>query len=371
MKMKLAVRKRYLRFLLPAIALLLLLALLVLWVSGFGFRYLLQKPEDLSAVPPDRLKGSYVTLPVTAAGDQFTYLGYMDDDGNPVITEEYTVCQLGGKYLIIRVTKKDLPVLDKYLNAASLVESGQLGSVLEASLGRLTGTVNRANADALKQLRSWLGSHQIDKLSLTDMYSGADISGYPGAKEGKFDAYFDDVILPLELDIGYLGVRSAGTVKALTVIAVLLILLALALAASIFLGFWEKRLRAALRQHGKALADDYDGGEVLGERLRIGKQFIWVFGTMGTRILETKDVIWAYPRSKRLEGGKQSWSLVMKTDWGSEAAARLDSEAAVEKAAAVLKSRGNPMTVGFDKEKQKLYKKDLAAFRGRVQNGTI
>ena len=369
MKMKLAVRKRYLRFLLPALVLLLLLALLTLWISGFGFRYLLQKPENLSEVPLDRLKGSYVTLPVTAAGDQFTYLGYQDDAGNPVITEEYTVCQLAGKYLMIRVTKKDLPVLDKYLNAAELVRAGEIGSVMEANMGRLTGTVNKAGGDAMKQLRSWLSTHQIEAQVLKDLLNGADISGYPGAKEGKYDAYFDDVILPLELDTGYLGVRSAGTVKALTVIALLLLLLALALVVSILLGFWEKRMRAALRQHGKRLMSDYDEGEVLGADLRIGQEFIWVFGTLGTRILEVKDVVWAYPRSKRLEGGKQSWSLVMKTDRGGEAAAKLDSEAAVEKAVAVLQSRGNPMTAGFDKEKQKLYKKDLAAFRSKVRSG--
>ena len=130
-------------------------------------------------------------------------------------------------------------------------------------------------------------------------------------------------------------------------------------------------MRAALRQHGKRLTADYDTAEVLGAQLRIGQDFIWVFGPLNTRILETKDVIWAYPRSKRLEGGKQAWSLVMKTDWGSEAAAKLESEAAVEKAVAALRSRGFPMTVGFDKEKQKLFKKDLAAFKSKVRSGTI
>jgi len=371
MKMKLAVRKRYLRFLLPALLLCLLLALLLLWISGFGFRYLLRKPAQLSELPLDELKGSYVTTPVTEAGEQFTYLGYQDSQGNPVITEEYTVCKLRGKYLMIRVTKKDLPVLDKYLHASELVQSGEIGSVLEANMGKLTGTVNKARPDAMKQLRSWFTSHQLDAHNQVDKYSGADISSYPGVAQGKFDDYLDDVILPLELDVGSLGVRSGGAVKALTVIAALLVLLALALAVSILLGMWEKRMRAALRQHGKRLTADYDTAEVFGPQLRIGQDFLWVFGPMNTRILETKDVIWAYPRSKRLEGGKQAWSLVMKTDWGSEAAAKLDGEAAVEKAVAALRSRGFPMTVGFDKEKQKLYKKDLAAFKSKVRSGTI
>jgi hypothetical protein len=369
--MKLAVRKRYLRFLLPLLALLLLLAFLALWASGFGFRYLFRKPVPLSEVPMDRLEGSYVTVPVTEAGEQFTYLGYYDEEWLPAITEEFTVCKLNGKYLIIRVTTKDLPVLDRYLNAAELIQSGEMGSILEASQGKLTGTVNKVSADAEKQLRSWLSNHQIDRVNQYDYYSGKDISAYPGISAGKYDDYFDDVILPLQLETSYLGIRSAGTVKALTAVAVILLLLALALAVSILLGLWEKRMRTAIRQHGKRVAADYETAEVLGSHLRIGQDFIWVFGPMNTRILETKDVIWAYPRSRRLEGGKQLWSVVMKTDWGSEAAAKLDSEAAVEKAVAALRSRGYPMTVGFDKEKQKLYKKDLAAFKGKVKSGTI
>ncbi len=371
MKMKTAVRKRYLRFLLPGMGVLLLLAFLLLWISGFGFRYFFKKPAKLSEVPVSELRGSYVTLSVTEAGDQFTYLGYQDSEGNPVITEEYTVCQVGGKYLMIRVTKKDLPVLNKYLNAAELVQSGEIGSVLEANMGTLTGTVVKARTDAVKQLRSWLTAHQIDAHLLKDMLNGADISGYAGAAQGNFDAYLDDVILPLELDVGNLGVRSGGTVKLLSVVALLLILLALALIVSIFLGVWEKPMRAAIRQHGRRLYGDFDMAEVHGAGLRMGRDFVWVFGTMFTRILEVKDIVWAYPRSKRLEGGKQAWSLVMKTGEGEEAATKLDSEAAVEQAIGSLLNRGFPMTVGYDKEKQKLYKKDLAAFRHRVRNGSL
>ncbi len=371
MRMKLTIRKRYLRFLLPMLAALLLLAFFLLWIGGFGFRYLLRKPAELASVPPEELPGSYVTLSVKDAGDPFTYLGYQEDDGTPVITEEYTACRLNGKYLIVRVTKKDVATLERYLNAAELVQSGELGSVLEANLGKLTGTVNKLKKDPEKQLRSWLTSHQIDSRSLKDLYSGTDVSAWPGAAEGNYDAYLDDVILPYELDAGCLGVRSAGTVRFLTVLAAILVLLAAALLVSIFLGLWEKNMRAAIRQQGKRLFTDYDSSELFGAGLRVGRDFVWVFGTLFTRILENKDIVWAYPRSKRLEGGKLRWSLVLKTDTGAEAVARLDSEAAVEQAIGCLLSQGFPMAVGFDKEKQKLYKKDLAAFRSRARSGSF
>ncbi len=64
MRMRMAVRKRYLRFLGPAMGILLLLAFLLLWISGFGFRYLFKKAVPLASVAEQDLPGSYVTLPV-------------------------------------------------------------------------------------------------------------------------------------------------------------------------------------------------------------------------------------------------------------------------------------------------------------------
>ena len=50
---------------------------------------------------------------------------------------------------------------------------------------------------------------------------------------------------------------------------------------------------------------------------------------------------------------------------------KLSSESETEKAIACIQSRGFPLTVGFDKEKQKLFKKDLTAFKNKVRNGSI
>ena len=373
MKMRIAIRNRYLRFLLPVFVGLLLLAFVALWIGGFGIRFQFSKPTPLKEMTADRLSGAYVTLPVADSGESFTYRGYVDAaTGATVIGEQYTVCQVDGKYLVIRVPRKELPKLNKYIKAAESVQKGELGSILEVNLGSFTGTVNPLGKEVGEQLRSWFVNHQIDAGELTDELNGRDISGYPGAEDGDFDAYLDDVILPLQLDVGSLGARSAGFVKTTTVVAAVLVLLALALLATIFLGLWEKPTREAVRQHTqKLLSADYDGATVFGPRLRIGREFLWVSGAMFTRILENKYVIWAYPRNRRLEGGKQKWGLVLKTDYGSEAVAWLSSEAEVEQAVACLRSRGNPLTAGFDKEKQKLYKKDLNAFRNRVRNGTL
>ena len=372
MKMRMTIRNRYLRFLLPVFIGLLLLALVALWVGGFGIRFQFGKPTPLKELSPDELPGAYVTLPVAESGESFTQRGYETADGQKVIAEQYCVCQVQGKYLTIKVSQKDLPKINKYMKAQESVQKGELGSILEVNLGDFTGTVNSLDKAVNEQLRTWFVNHQIDAEERLDEMSGADISGYPGVENKDYTAYFDDVILPLELDVGYLGVRSAGFVKTMTTVAAVLVLLALALLATVFLGLWEKPTREAVRQYTqKLLSADYDGAAVFGPRLRIGREFLWVSGAMFTRILENKTVIWAYPRNRRLEGGRQKWGLVLKTDYGSEAVAWLDSEAEVEQAVACLRSRGNPLTAGFDKEKQKLYKKDLNAFRNRVRNGSL
>ena len=371
-KMQMMVRKRYLRFLLPALAGLLVLALLLLLVSGFGFRYLLRKPVPLSSLKADELPGSYVTVPVEDLKDGYALYGYQDDTGATVVNERFCIYPVEGKYLIVRITKDFVPLLEKLDSANDLIASGEVGSILELNFGDIRGTVNKADKDAVKQLRGWITAHQIDAQTMTDRYMNADISGYEGAADGDYTAYLEAVILPLQLESGYMGNHTAAAVKALSLISLLLILLAVLLVVSIFLGFWEKPYRAAIRQYGRPpMSADFGGAALFGPALRIGERFIWVSGVMTTRVLAVKDVIWAYPRSRRLEGGKQTWLLVMKTNDGKEASVKLGAESTVEHAIACIASRGWPLVVGFDKEKQKLYKKDLAAFQARARNGTL
>lgn len=371
-KMQMMVRKRYLRFLLPAIGALLVLALLMLLVSGFGFRYLLRKPVALSSLSAEELSGSYVTVPVEDLKDGYAVFGYQDSSGVTVANERYCIYPVEGKYLIVRITEDFLPLMAKLDSANDLIASGEVGSILEIDFGDITGTVNKVEKKAREQLRGWITAHQIDAGTLTDKYMNADISAYPGAAEGDYSSYLDAVILPVQLESGYLGHHGAGMVKALSLISLLLILLAILLAVSIFVGLWEKPYRAAVRQYGKRpMGADFEGAALFGPALRIGERFIWVSGLMSTRVLPVKEVIWAYPRSRRLEGGKQTWLLVMKTTDGQEASVKLGAENMVEHAIACIASRGWPLAVGFDKERQKLYKKDLAAFQHRARNGTL
>lgn len=371
--MWISVRKRYLRLLAPVMAGLLILAALLLWLSGFGLRFLFQKPQALGGMTAAELPGSYVTLPVEELGVTFSYLGYQDENGQSVVRERFCIYPLEGKYLIVRVSGEDVRKLEVHDDANDLVTSGAVGSLLEVDFGDLRGTVNGpAKQEVTDLLRSCIQSLYIDSQTLTDTKTGADLRAWPGAEEGDYSAYLDQAIYPLQLEANYWGRCRVETVKLLSGIAAALTLLALGLAVSCFLGLWEKPMRAAARKYGGGpLAAEYQRADAYGTALRMSDHYLWWFRTLKTRLLRAEDVVWAYPRSRRLDGGRLVWSLVLKTVDGEEAAVRLGEEALVQRCILALQAKGYPLVVGFDKEKQKLYQKDLTAFRARARNQSL
>lgn len=369
-----SIRKRYLRFLLPAVLLLLLLAFLLFWISGFGILTLRQEPVELSQLSPERVEGSYATVEVEELDVTFGFFGYEDPaTGEVTVEERYCVYPMEGKYLIILAPGEYVSQLEMKDDAAELIASGEVGSVMELDYGSFTGTVDtKPEKKVVEILKNWIVEHHISESKLTDRFTEADLSGYEGAAEGDYSAYLEDVILPVQLKVGHVGRMSFSTVRQLTAAAALLALLALLLLASIFAGLWERPLRSALRLHGKEnLSGDFVKTDPFGRKLRVGNAYLWLFGPLFTRIVPTADVIWAYARSKRLEGGKLSWSLVLKTVDDREYAVRLGDSALVQSAITAIQAKGHPLVLGFDKEKQKLYQKDLNAFRARAKNGTL
>ena len=106
---------------------------------------------------------------------------------------------------------------------------------------------------------------------------------------------------------------------------------------------------------------------LFGKKLRIGPERTFVAGKLVTEIFKTGDVIWTYGRSKRLEGGANFWSLVMKTTGGEEYVAPVGDAGTAQAALEKIVSFGGPVVTGFDKDKQRLYDKDLTGFIGRAK----
>ena len=183
---------------------------------------------------------------------------------------------------------------------------------------------------------------------------------------------YEDVLLPLMLDVNYYGRFHQSICIILTVIAAVLAVVAIVLFVSSFTGIWDKPVRTEMKKVGKAeLEEEFKAAEAFAGKLYIGKKHTWCFQKLATDIFNTADIIWAYARSRRLEGGKLTWYLVMKTGDKREYSVHLGEASKVQEAENMLKTMVKPLCTGFDKEKQKLYDKDIATFRAKTKNGTI
>ena len=370
------VRSRYLRVLIPAMLVLLVLAALLWAAGGSGCVYRFRQPREADTLHLEDLEGSYVTVPAdTLAAQTYAFMGYTDEYEETIIEERFCYLIVDGKYLPVRVTKADVAELNKYEDGEQMVADGVIGSLLELKFPKLEGTVVPGEfSDTRDMLVQWIAKQNIvtDRDGVTtDKATGADLSRY--AETGDYSAYLNDVILPYRMTIGYWGSRTHGGAVVLAILAALCLLLALLLLASIFLGVWERPYRQALRKWGrKSLGQDFAKADRFGKRknLLLGDEYIWWLRTFSTRVMPVTDVLWIYPRSRRLEGGKKDWSLGLRSEneqWG----VRLGEPGTVQRAMGAIQAKGHPMAVGYDKEKQRLFEKDLVQFKAKIRNGTI
>lgn len=371
------IRSKYLKVILPTAIVFLLMAALLLIITQFGIVYAFKKPVSLSSLDENELKGSYASVKVDELGDTFSYYGYTDKNEERVVLERYNVYLVGNKFLTVRTTGKAVKVLEDYDNIASLIESGQIGSILEANIGTLTGTINDSlDSDVYNLLGKYIEDYYLKDPSSDNPVSSAIISALniPTDTDEDIDysVYYKDLIIPLQLEAGYYGVLPSGEVILLSVIALICFLVFLGLIITVLTGLWEKPTRAFIKIYGKAeLEEDYKTAASFNNILSIGKRFIWHFKFPKSELINMQNVIWIYPRSRRLEGGKHTWYLIIKTDDNREYSIHLDEASTVQAAVDSIKASSQPMTVGYDKEKQKLYERDIATFKARVKNNTI
>ncbi len=374
--MSFAVRSRYLRLLIPVMLALLALAALFWALGGSGFVYRFRQPREADTLHLADLDGSYVTVSAETLGAQtFAFMGYTDEYEETVIEERFCYLIVDGKYLTVRVTKADVAELNKYEDGEEMVANGTIGSMMELKFAKLEGTVEPGgNTETRDMLIQWITNQNIktDRDGVTtDKATGADLSEY--AETGDYSAYLKDVILPYHMTIGYWGNRTRAGAEILAILAALCVLLALLLLVSIFLGVWERPYRQALRKWGrKPLGQDFAKGVRFGRKknLVLGDRYIWWLRTFSSRVMPVEDVLWVYPRSRRLEGGKKDWSLGLRSEteqWG----VRQGELSAVHRAMEAIRDKGHPLAMGFDKDKQKLFEKDLTQFKAKVRNGTI
>ncbi len=342
------VKMNYMKLVLPVSAALVVLALLIMLLTGFGIRYGLMTSVPVENIPVAELEGSCAQMRIAQLEGTFARKGHVTQEeanqtGTAIdIVERYCMAKLpDGSYIGVHISNEDdLYQVEKL--AAAITEFG-VEEAEKMDFGVVRGTVNEMPQELYDIFLAW------------------------GAEYGE-----GAELRQLILDVDYYGPFRQTVTIILTVLAGILVVLGIALFITSFTGLWDKSIRAEMKKVGKdKLEAEFAAADEFGGRLWMGKEHVWCFQRIFTDIFKTSDIIWAYARSRRLEGGKLTWYFVMKTADKREYSVHLGEAANVQAAEEKLKTLVKPLCVGFDKEKQKLYDRDVNTFRARVKNGTI
>ena len=345
----------YWRLVLPVVLGLLICALILLLATGFGIRYAFITSVPVDSIPAEELLGACAQVETTKLEGTFARIGSADEeeseDGTaPTGGTQFCMTKLNdGRYIAVRVSGSHT---EKTAAFSKAVQDLGLEQARAMDLGVMRGTVNELSDNLYKMFCGW-----ADEFLEND---------------GEDADFYETHLCKLELDVDYYGAQPQGLVTFLTILAVVLFVLALALLVYTLTGNWDRSVRRGVKAAGReALEKEFDEAGSFAGKLAIGPEHTLLLHRFSSELFATQDVIWAYARSRRLEGGKLSWFFVMKTEDKREYSVCLGEAKEVQAAEERLKSLVSPLCTGFDKEKQALYDKDVKTFRSRVKNGTI
>lgn len=360
------VRRNYLKTILPLIIGFILLCGLMLCFSGFGFVFLFKNPVNIDEIPYRELDDSYVKIDINKIEGTYAWYGAEGGEGQEAeMYERYCVYVVDeDKYLGVRITGKYLDKVQSMYDAFEELGEDKAG---EMNFGTLSGTVHKyqkVDESLYKFLCEWVKERVLEKPSpIADPYS---------VKEEEFTpdqlAYFAEHVLPYIMEVDYLGAHSRTVVCLASAAAAIFLLTALALALTMAFGVWSKPVRKLVAEQGlDAVEKDYAEGTNICAALHVGHNYTWWFKKAKTEVIKTSDIIWAYPRSRRLEGGRLRWLIVLKTEDKREYGIVLNDKEKVQAAMEAIEAEGHLVTTGFDKTKQELYNKSISAFKSYIK----
>jgi hypothetical protein len=336
----------------------------MLALTGFRFVDIFRNPGHLDDIAVEELKGSYAFINVNDIQGTFARYGAEAAEGETDvdIVERYCVYKLDGDlYLGIAIRGKHLLDVERMGSAIETFGEEQARTM---DLGTMTGTVLTMNDELYDLLCGWVKETVLTESSIIqNPYTTGDEEDTPEQKQ-----YYQEHILPLILKVDYIGASSKTVVYFLFILAVLFLLAAIGLVLTMFIGIWDKPVRKlASIVDAKVLEKDFSEGKSVGKAIHIGHEYIWWFKRAKTDVIKTSDVIWAYPRSKRLEGGKLRWSVVLKTEDRREYGIVLGESEKVREAIEAIEAEGYLVGTGYDKQKLQLYNKDISAFKALIK----
>ena len=273
-------RTASLKRVLPYSAALLLLAALLILISGFAPLRMLAGPTELRDVTLDSPAGTYVRADAVKVFDAFAELG----NGKRVKAVDCIIACGDGRVMALCLPAS---MIDKAEEQMQATYSWLVSDGVEPRYGfEVRGELVPLKGEELEAYFTWL-DRNADRLKLAGSAQGKDYADYA---------------LPFVLRVNMLGGVETWIMRVVTVIVVLLFAAALALILMACLGLFQLSCRLYVRRHKKALKlrsvqSDFEMAEKVGDA-RVGETFTWYFSGPATVCLRNSNIIWVYSQKR-------------------------------------------------------------------------
>lgn len=348
--MKQQLKMKSLKSVLLLSLLLLVLGIAMLSVTKLAALKLLTPPKVLDDLTPEEMVGQYVTYDVTLLYDTYAYTTETTKGTtrSKVISCEYVI-PVGwedGYFMGLVANKKDLDTLD---------------TLLEESFDYLDG-----------------GDPTVTQLTVTgtvlemDNESRAFFHEAVGYDEDPNDTAYQEMFLPYYLKIDYVGENILSVTLLMTAVGLGMTLCGGYMLIRALTGGYQRSIAAYCKQTPdpihtmEQIEQWYESTEEI-NGLRTGSRWFMVQQGAHTHLLETSKIVWAYLRrvEHRTNGIKTgtNYSLVLRTTDHKKYEAGMRKEEQVRETLEHLERSYPGILLGYDKELEKLYDKDMHAFQ--------
>ncbi len=337
-------RRTSLKKLLPQIIVCILLAIVLLAVTGLGAILLLIGPTDLTSLDLSDASGRYVSVDASQA-----LAGFATYSNGSDVSKEYFVLDIGnGQYMAISAKSDTMDLLEA---AGDQAEDFYVNAAIDTinPMGTVSGTI----VDLPEELRDYFDD------------AIASIAAFVPELEGVED--LSSVTVYSCLEVGRVGLLPVSAVIVLTIIALVLLVLGLLQLVLALGGFYQRESRAILAQYLHTDTDradaekDFSDAQCI-EHVRVGHVYTWYQAGAKTMVLANSQIVWAYCQIEPLVVSKYRWPMCIWMRDGVRLEPHLQEQRSVQKILDTLASNGFHILTGYDADRLRLCTQNFPAF---------
>lgn len=338
--------KRYVFRILAGIA---VIIIVFLGITSASILKLIEGPKDLDSLSIDELPGSYVKGDINIIIDDFAGYYVENDNGTEEITDNFYIVPIGEEeYIALKVSKEDFDIANQICDETYEYMLGNRDDL--STTMTVTATINKLKDDAYEYYVDWFKT-----------------SGY---LENPTMEEIERIALPYMIQVDYVGKIENTALYILFAAIGVAILCAIIITIKTLTGAYVAPIKKYIKRNedhlnSERIEVDFQNASHI-ENIYIGQSWTFHLISGKARIVENKDIIWAYLEevTHRVYGIKSrvSKSLVMYTKDKGKHTVFMKSKDGVNSALSIFSQTQPHVVIGYSDELKKCFMKDFETF---------